>query len=107
MTTILVPVLPEIQPKTQQRPPKVSRKVRRGAAYLDRVRPGWQWRVNPSTINLVSPTDCVLGQTFGYYLNFPDKCHGPFWGMRRGFMGGKRMQQQWRDYVIYRRMLDS
>jgi hypothetical protein len=36
--------------------------VTRGAAFLDRQYPGWEWDVMPATINLRSDEDCVLGQ---------------------------------------------
>lgn len=39
-----------------------SRRVARGAAFLDRVEPGWHERINLNTLKLDSCLDCVLGQ---------------------------------------------
>ena len=35
-----------------------------GAAFLDEVRPGWDEKVNLTTLNLESSRHCVLGQVF-------------------------------------------
>ncbi len=46
-------------------------RVSRGAAHLDRVRPGWEHRINTRTLTLSDPCGCVIGQlchvTFGYW----------------------------------------
>lgn len=36
--------------------------VARGAAWLDSARPGWQWDIDPATLNLNDDRRCVLGQ---------------------------------------------
>ncbi|MGH9316350.1 MAG: hypothetical protein ACRD1P_04510 [Thermoanaerobaculia bacterium] len=38
--------------------------VRRGAAYLDEHRPGWEKRVDLDTLDMSSPRHCVLGQAY-------------------------------------------
>lgn len=45
---------------------KISLKarVKRGAAFLDRIHPGWREHVDTSRLNLVSPHSCVLGQVY-------------------------------------------
>ena len=40
-------------------------KVQRGARLLDEREPGWWVGVDPDTLELSSPTDCVIGQVFG------------------------------------------
>jgi hypothetical protein len=42
----------------------VPGRVTAGAAWLDRVKPGWATLVNPDAIDLDSPHDCILGQVF-------------------------------------------
>ncbi len=37
------------------------------AAIVDRVKPGWRDRINPSTLDLTSNRRCVLGQLYGHY----------------------------------------
>jgi hypothetical protein len=37
------------------------------AAILDRVKPGWRDRIDPSTLDLTSNDLCVLGQLYGHY----------------------------------------
>ncbi len=41
------------------------RRVRRGAAYLDDVQPGWHRQVDAGTLELASGGRCVLGQLHG------------------------------------------
>lgn len=38
--------------------------VERGAALLDKIRPGWIDTINLDTLNIASGSDCVLGQVF-------------------------------------------
>lgn len=44
-------------------------RVTRGAAWLDRIRPGWAQRIDQSRLNLASGNLCVLGQIFGDFSN--------------------------------------
>lgn len=39
-------------------------RVARGAAHLDRVRPGWEKKIDVGTLTLSSCKSCVLGQLF-------------------------------------------
>lgn len=43
------------------------RRVRRGAAYLDEVDPGWYQRIDAATLSLSSGRHCVLGQLHGEF----------------------------------------
>lgn len=42
-------------------------RVRRGAAYLDDVAPGWADAVDPSSLDLAHGSTCVLGQLHGSF----------------------------------------
>ena len=44
---------------------RAERRVRRGAAYLDDVDPGWFRGVDAGTLELASGRSCVLGQLHG------------------------------------------
>src|SRR5262245_57026211 len=37
------------------------------ASILDRAKPGWRDRIDPSTLDLASNKLCVLGQLYGHY----------------------------------------
>jgi hypothetical protein len=39
-------------------------RVAKGAAYLDRVRPGWFNRIDVGTLTLQSPKSCVMAQSY-------------------------------------------
>jgi hypothetical protein len=39
-------------------------RVARGAAYLDRIRPGWYARVNVTRLELWNCSQCVIGQLY-------------------------------------------
>jgi hypothetical protein len=41
--------------------------IDRGIAALDRNKPDWRDHVDASTLDMGSPTRCVLGQVFGFY----------------------------------------
>ena len=40
-------------------------RVSRGAAHLDRVRPGWHERIDVGTLTLHDPCGCIVGQLCG------------------------------------------
>ena len=42
-----------------------SVQVARGAAFLDRVRPGWATKINPEYLNIQVCELCIIGQLFG------------------------------------------
>lgn len=42
-------------------------RVQRGAAFLDRIYPGWYRKISPSSLNLYNNDRCVLGQLFGAF----------------------------------------
>ena len=89
-----------------QQPPKLKRKVRRGIAFLDKHVPDWYRRVNPATLDIYSSHRCVLGQTFGHAMDYPSDEPWITFSCRHGFLGGDGLENQWRDYIIYRRMVD-
>lgn len=53
--------------------------IKRGAALLDKERPGWRDEINLATLDLADDCYCVLGQIFGRYSS------GLFaiWGIER------------------------
>lgn len=50
-------------------------RVRRGAAYLDDVDPGWHRRVDPATLELSSGSSCILGQLHGDFRMGLSRAH--------------------------------
>jgi hypothetical protein len=48
-------------------PERAAARVRRGAAYLDGIDPGWHRRLDPETLELADGRACVLGQLHGDY----------------------------------------
>jgi len=46
---------------------KVQERVRRGAAYLDDVDPGWHRRIDPAVLELGHGRQCILGQLHGEF----------------------------------------
>jgi hypothetical protein len=47
--------------------PTPTRKVKRQARVLDRIKPGWEKKIEPEKLNLHSWGNCVLGQVYGDY----------------------------------------
>lgn len=101
--TIEIPEAPRT--KTYPNPPKVRRQIRKGIAWLDERVPNWELRVVPAKIDLLSDTDCILGQVFGDY-----RVSGTFGLSTRQFLmygfvpiRTKLYQDEWREYVSYRR----
>lgn len=45
----------------------IAERVARGAALLDREKPGWAARINERELNLGCCADCILGQVYGDY----------------------------------------
>lgn len=43
-------------------------RVRAGAAYLDKVMPGWCGKINLDTLDISNDCTCVLGQLFEHYM---------------------------------------
>lgn len=93
---------------------KVSRPVARGIRYLDQVSPGWELSVLPGKIDIISRTDCILGQVFGdVWFGIPPGMttfRWMFWSVRHGFCHRwptrrslNKLTNEWRDYVSYRR----
>lgn len=116
MSTTLVPTRPVPVTPTRPRtlsPPEVGRRVLRGIKYLDKVRPGWEQLINPAKIDLLDNRKCILGQAFGHVsYGVPESRLGRIrwgiWGWRRGFITiSNQIHHEWRDYVIYRRMVTS
>jgi hypothetical protein len=47
---------------------EARQRVERGAALLDRKKPGWREKVNPETLEMWVGCSCVLGQVFGDFF---------------------------------------
>lgn len=47
----------------------IAKRVERGAALLDRERPGWEEDVDLGRLQMTSTCDCILGQIFGTYTS--------------------------------------
>lgn len=47
--------------------PLIRERVERGIAYLDRMTPGWDQRIDLEMLDMNSCTRCVLGQLYGDY----------------------------------------
>ena len=61
---------------------KIAEMVKRGAKLLDDRRPNWWKMIEPKRLNMLSCTDCILGQVYeGEGLDVP-------WG--RGYKAGKQ-----------------
>jgi hypothetical protein len=58
-------------------------RARRGAAWLDKVWPGWVEKVN-RPVDMENPWLCVGGQVFGTYLKM-ERSIGQTQAMRLGF----------------------
>lgn len=94
-------------------------RVRRGAALLDRTKPGWAEEIDLEKLNLGSGTHCVLGQLYlsyrigcrklglsdhvqvesGFYLDFPDWT--PNWVDDARYA---LLTKRWRKYIKGRRV---
>jgi hypothetical protein len=64
---------------------QVEERVQAGAAWLDKVRPGWLTEVDVGRLDLRQPDRCVLGQVF--VADLADKLFGivrQSWGERCG-----------------------
>lgn len=44
--------------------------IKAGAAYLDRVRPGWEHYIDLELLDMDHMNNCVIGQVFGNYLDW-------------------------------------
>lgn len=45
----------------------VATRVRKGAKFLDKVRPGWALKIKVPTLDLENGDRCILGQLYGDY----------------------------------------
>jgi hypothetical protein len=43
--------------------------IAKGMALLNAKRPAWRKKVNPDTLDMLDPSDCVLGQVTGDYFS--------------------------------------
>lgn len=46
----------------------IERRAARGAAFMDRKRPGWEKDINLSVLNIGDSERCVLGQRYGDHV---------------------------------------
>lgn len=50
----------------------IEERVAQGAAWLDAHGPQHWWRaIYPSRLDVLSPSRCVLGMVYGYYISAP------------------------------------
>lgn len=60
---------------------EAGERVARGAAYLDRVRPGWHEQIDIGQLALESCTRCIVGQLRGFeVLSKPMRSFDPYYG---------------------------
>jgi len=58
----------KVRPKgTKRFPANYADRVARGAALLDRERPGWAAEIAIDELAMASCNDCILGQIYGRY----------------------------------------
>ncbi len=58
-----------LTPDSVRRTEELKKRVLKGAALLDEMRPGWREKINPDSINVWNVRNCPLGQVYGdYYL---------------------------------------
>lgn len=44
--------------------------VQAGARFMDQQQPGWYLEIDVASLNIISPCQCIVGQTFGkFYLH--------------------------------------
>lgn len=55
----------------------ITQRIQNGAAILDEALPGWEKRVDRSTLDIQTNGHCVLGQLFGKFLNGVKVLHLP------------------------------
>jgi hypothetical protein len=110
---------PEEDPMDQKEIIQLKERVARGAAWLDRVTPGWADRINVGILNVGDYESCPLGQVIGEQASM-NLCVGP-WGLEHGFkLEGKkhwwgvsgagidaylRLSQEWTFIIFERRAL--
>lgn len=46
-----------------------EKRIAKGMAWLDKNRPGWVKKIKHTQLRMVSPTYCVIGQTFGNFFD--------------------------------------
>lgn len=86
--------------------------VHRGAALLDRLRPGWEREVFPDSLRMDEVGECVLAQLFGGFQAGldalqPEERRRPF-GMARlmfvGYYGLYQGASAWQEEIRARRL---
>ncbi len=85
----------------------IQERVERGAALLDKERPGWFTRLDLKTHQLRSSDHCVLGQEYGFYGAGIVRL-GLSTGEEHGFVAGScsaytRLRSEWIKVVSERR----
>jgi hypothetical protein len=69
----------------------LARRVNRGAALLDTIKPGWQNDVELLELDMSSACSCVLGQLFEDQSQPLKDDEGYTWGEEYGFQAGIRL----------------
>lgn len=90
----------------------VRPEVKRGAAWLDEVRPGWDKEIDLTKLELDSCADCVVGQLFGltprlrparfYQENYGFDITDEVYGFDTNASYAK-LTEEWRDLIASRR----
>jgi hypothetical protein len=93
----------------------ISKEVKRGAAFLDEKRPGWEFEINTRRLDIASHCSCLLGQLYGSYVRGVKSCapnglfgFNPIWAVRHGFLalngaeGFRSLSHQWTLLITQR-----
>lgn len=85
----------------------VRPEVRRGADWLDAVYPGWDKKIDLTTLNLFSCSRCVCGQLFGWEGPGPAGLYDEEYGFDVSGDIDKdeyaKLTEEWRDLIAARR----
>jgi hypothetical protein len=84
--------------------------IKRGAAWLDKHYPDWEWRINLDKLDLGRCSECVLGQLAGGYLTAMETLlidpadHGFYLEDTAVNAGAyKRLTNAWKQFILERR----
>jgi hypothetical protein len=84
----------------------VKKRVARGVALMDEVKPGWDRRINLARLDIGCANNCIVGQVFGHFnkgsvehhlgLRYRETPRYGFAGRLRTF-GEKKMFAEWEE----------
>lgn len=99
----------------------IEKSVERGAAYLDRVNPGWDKRIDLDNFSIGTYERCVLGQLHGGYqkgmgvlglgpreawrcgFDLSPLARWPSWRIFATRSGFDELNARWRELILARR----